>query len=551
MKQPLVRGRLRLPAVLVAELVAVTMATLLVIAGCALPLAILIGALLGMVWCVLTVAGLPLWQWVWLGLRWMGHRERRLLAIDKRAQPKNQEHLNTQGDGYEASPIGWSVKRRIGAAVLCAPVDVTVDGTAAGVVVDGHTVVTMISVWGTPYVPTLLHPRRAETPNTLPISIIAEQMQRHGLAVEIDVICEGRRTARDNYADLYQTFLGGRPAAGQRTTTLLIRLDTRAADTISGLLWRRDSLAAAIAATRRIARVLNQTGCRAKVLTGAQIREVTTASLGGRDGLTATYRDQWARLHTGKGYVTSYFFSSEDVGADQLDDVWSYPADHTALIVALRRHHSGVRASAMVRLRTVQPLISSPALTLNRLAGRQWDAIALTLPGHARLQLPSTPVTAELDRAIVIGSSGVLIGKFRDAMLLMPLSDPAAPTRIALRVDNDKAVRQLIRRAAAVGEQVAVYDSLGRWTMTAGSARIWITRDLGAQPPRPPTLVIHNGRVNPYPGARTSVAVGADGATSNPDIVIEQSGDRISLRTQRFHTHLDAITFRNEESYLR
>nr|VTP02291.1 ESX-1 secretion system protein EccE1 [Mycobacterium riyadhense] len=437
-----------------------------------------------------------------------------------------------------------------GATALCAPVAVTVDGTTAGAVIDGHTVATAIAVWGTPYVPTLLHPHRAETPNTLPISVVAEQMQRHGLAVDVDVICEGRRTARDNYAELYQTFLGGRPAAGQRSTTLLVRLDTRAADTVSGLLWRRDSVSAALAATCRIARALNQAGCRAQVLTGAQIREATLASLGGRDGLTANYRDQWTRLYTGKGYVTSYFFSPADVAAATLDDVWSYPADHTTLIVALRRAHSAVCASAMVRFRTVQPLASSPALILNRLTGRQWDALAQTLPGRARLRLPSAPLGADLDRAVVIGSSGVLLGKFKDAMFLMPLSDPAAPTRIALRVDNDKAVRQLIRRAAAVGEQVAVYDASGHWTMTAGSARIWTSRDPNAQPPRPPTVVVHNGRTNPYPGARTSVAVGGtDIGTS--DILIEQVKDRIHLQTHRFQTRLDAITFRNEESYLR
>ncbi len=551
MKQPLVRGRLRLPAVLAAEVVAVATAITLVIAGCGLPLAIAVGAVLGTVWCVLTVAGLTVWQWVRLGLRWMRYRQRRLVVMDQRAQPKNQEHPDHKAGHHEPSPTGRAAKRETGAAALCAPADVTIDGTTAGVVIDRHTVATMISVWGTPYVPTLLHPHRAETPNTLPISVVAKQMHRHGLAVDVDVICEGRRTARDNYADLYQTFLGGRPAAGQRTTTLLVRLDTRAADTVSGLLWRRDSAAAAVAASRRIARALNQTGCRAQVLTAAQIREATITSLGGRDGLTATYRDQWTRLHTGKGYVTSYFFSGDDVAAGELDDVWSYPAEHTALIVGLRRHHSGVRASATVRLRTVQPLASSPALMLNRFTGRQWDAIALTLPGSARLQLPSTPVSADLDQAVVIGSSGVLLGKFKDAMLLMPLSDPAAPTRVALRVDSDKAVRQLIRRAAAAGEQVAVYDSSGRWTMAAGSARIWTTRDLDAQPPRPPTLVIHNGRANPYPGARTCVAVGVEDTTSTPDIVIEQSGDRITLKTQRFHTRLDAVTFRNEEAYLR
>jgi hypothetical protein len=46
----------------------------------------------------------------------------------------------------------------------------------------------------------------------------------------------------------------------------------------------------------------------------------------------------------------------------------------------------------------------------------------------------------------------VMIGRIGDALLLMPLSDPAGPTRIAMSTDGDVAVRQLIRRAAVAGE---------------------------------------------------------------------------------------------------
>lgn len=235
----------------------------------------------------------------------------------------------------------------------------------------------------------------------------------------------------------------------------------------------------------------------------------------------------------------------------QLDDVWAYQSDHTTLVIALRSDPAGVRASALVRLTTVQPLASSPRLVLNPMAGRQWEALALTLPGCRRLRLPSTPVTTELNTAVVAGASGVLLGELRDAMLLMPISDPAAPTRIALHADDDQAVKRLIRRAAAAGEQVAVYDPTGRWTMTSASPRIWTTRDVTAQPPRPPTMVVHNGRVNNYPPARTSITVGDVPASAAPDIRIEQRGERITVKTQRFRTTLRSVTFRNEDAYLR
>ena len=87
-----------------------------------------------------------------------------------------------------------------------------------------------------------------------------------------------------------------------------------------------------------------------------------------------------------------------------------------------------MRASAMVRLTTVQPLAAAPTLALDALPGRA-EALALT-PCTVRRDssLPSAPVTADLDAAVVPGASGVLLGEFRNAMFLMPISDPAALT---------------------------------------------------------------------------------------------------------------------------
>ena len=513
MRQPLLGVRKGLGTVIAAEVTAVAVAVLLLVAGTPVWPALAAGVFVAVLGLVVTFSGLALWQWIGLAWRWLRHRRRK----------------SSLADGG----------------------DVEVDGAPVGVIIDRHTVITMVAVWGKQYIPTLLHARHAETPNTVPLTVIAEQMRRFGLAVDVDVVCEGRRTGTDAYAGLYATFLGARPAAGKRSTTLVLRLDTRAADTTTGLLWRRNTAEAAAAVTARMVRALRQSGCRARVLTAAQMHEAAVASLGGPEDATQVYRDEWSTLHRpGRGYVTSYYLSAEDVRALQIDEVWSYPAEHTTLVVALRRHGAQVRASAVVRLRTGQPLTSAPALVLNRFTGRQWDALTLTLPGRARLSgLPSAPVDADLNAAVVVGPSGVMIGKLGDGLLLMPLSDPSGPTRIAMRTDDDGAVRRLIRRAAAAGELVAVYDSTGRWTMRSASSHIWSSRDLTAQPPRPPTLVVHNGNSDPYPGAWVSVAVNGDGI-GDPDIVIEQRGDRIQLVTKRFNTVVDAVSFRNEQPFL-
>jgi hypothetical protein len=97
MKQTLVRARLGLLAVVAAELVALAAAIAMVLAGSALPAAITVGVLVGLSCCIVTVAGLTPWQWAWLGVRWMSHRERRLAVADNRAQPKNREDADVHG----------------------------------------------------------------------------------------------------------------------------------------------------------------------------------------------------------------------------------------------------------------------------------------------------------------------------------------------------------------------------------------------------------------------------------------------------------------------
>jgi type VII secretion protein EccE len=513
MKQPVVSVRARVRQVVGAELVAVLVALGLVTFGIGLWVAVGVGAAAAVLGCVLAVGGAPVWQWLARFAVWLRHRRRRI----------------------EVGEFS----------------DAEVDGTTLGVLIDRHTVVTMVSVWGKPYMPTLVKPQHTETPNTLPVSVIAAVMRQAGLGVDVDVVCEGRRTSTDSYAAVYSSYLGSRPAVGQRSTTLVVRLDTRAADTTAGLMWRRNTVAAAAAATQRIVKELRQANCRAEILKAGQMREATAATVGGPDILAATYGDRWTALHQpGHGFCTTYFFSAGDVTARVLENVWSYDAEHTTLVVALRRKPSGIRASALVRYVTVQPIRTAPSPMLNRFTGRQWDALAATVPGANRLTgLPSTPVTDDLDGAVGVGPSGVLVGGVRDAMVLMPLSDPAHPTRVAINTESDVVVRRLIRRAAAAGEMVAVYDQTGRWEMTSASSRIWATRNMAAQPPRPPTMVVHNGRVNPYPGAWISVAVGPSGAY-DPDVTIDQRGNNIRLITKRFSVALDAVTFRSEQPYL-
>lgn len=431
-------------------------------------------------------------------------------------------------------------------------VDVDSDGHPLGVCIDEHTLVTMISAWGKPYIPTLLRPQGSETPNTLPLSVIAGQMQRFDLGVDVDVIAQGRRTASDSYGQFYAQLLADRPAAGQRSTILVIRMDTRSPDTTAGLMWRTDTAAAVAAVTRRITRALRQSGCRAEPMTATDMRQAVLDMHGGsKEDIESTYREGWNDLTHRGTHVTSYYYSAEDLTPERLDDVWAVASEHTLLALHLRRSKDGITVSATVRFTTAQPLLTPPAIILNRYTGRQWWAMSALLPGADRINgMPARTLTAEMDTAVAIGSSGVMLGKVDDAFMLMPLRDPAGPTRIVIDSDDDLAVRQLIRRASASGEFVAVYDPRRRWAMAAASSRIWNSPDLRAQPPRPPTVVVHNGSSNPYPGALVSISVGAGPRSIEPDVRITQRKGRIRIETERFTARLDAVTFRNEQTFL-
>lgn len=452
------------------------------------------------------------------------------------------------------------------------PIDVQDRDGVVGVLIDGTTLITMVSVWGRAHMPTRLRPQGADTPNLVPIQVISQEMQRYGLGVDVDVISDGARTSGDSYAAQYDKSIGTRSAAGQRSNTLVIRMDIDDPDTTPGLVWRSTTAAAMVAATRRIAIAVERAGCRVKILDAQGFQQAALDTVGGLPDGAAPIERGWSELRQpGRGYLTSFYFSAEDIEAEKLDEVWSFVADaarpvtHTTLVVALRRHERQVRASAMVRVTSTQPLPTAPAPYMNRATGWQWEALQATIPGAQRLVgLPNTPVTADLDKAIVVGPSGIPIGGVgRDGLLLMPLSDPAAPTQIAVYTDSDVSVRQLIRRAAAAGDRVAVYDAAGRWTMTAASSHIWSTQDHSAQPPWPPTLVVHNGQGNPYPGAWSSMVVSGPRSSlrnrkpgTSPDrvrradIEIEINPDHVRVRTRRFESMLTPVAFRSEQTYL-
>ena len=113
--------------------------------------------------------------------------------------------------------------------------------------------------------------------------------------------------------------------------------------------------------------------------------------------------------------------------------------------------------SALVRVNEPQAPTRPPTLYLNPLPGYQGPAATRSAPLPRRFDaMPARPLdAAPLD--LPVGSSGVLVGTTqRGDLLLLSLTDPDQATRIALHTGMPYAC-QLLVRAAAVGERIAIY----------------------------------------------------------------------------------------------
>jgi type VII secretion protein EccE len=226
-----VRLRLRKRSVVAAELTAAALALLLIVCQVGVGVAIGVGVVLAAVVCLVEVRDLTAWQWALRLGRWLRRRTHRIEIALKAAAPEQLADADGPAPSAPDEQRGGAGEQRRAEARTDGFTDVHVDGDRTGVLIDGHTVVTMVALWGRPYMPTLLKPDSAQTPNTVPLSVIAAEMNCAGLGVDVDIVAEGRRTSSDSYSEAFAAFLRRRAVVGQRTATMVVRLDTHAADT--------------------------------------------------------------------------------------------------------------------------------------------------------------------------------------------------------------------------------------------------------------------------------------------------------------------------------
>jgi type VII secretion protein EccE len=502
--------------------------------------------------------------------------------------------------GWMGAAVRWRAQRRR-AVPVAAATDIPHGSIVCGVRSDEHEAITMIAVAGQPYEPTLLRGSSVSlSTNVLPIDLLSGLLdQPGGLHLRgIDIVSAGHRVRRaSGYPPLYSTLLADRPAAGQRSTYLIVRLDITGS--AAALSYRASIGAAAAAATERIINTLLQEGIRATALSADELDDalaelgagllsaptrpvdpddrpadtgLTASEVPGAPRTPAAAEIGWRSVNTRQGYLTTYYFSPEDIGTVALNQMWSLRSDTVVQTISIwraRNTESGgggpVLVSAMVRTCDPQRPPQPPTLHLNTLPGDQFAATLHPTPA-ARPQLEFA--AGRLDEVaalqVPVGPTGIRVGAalhddrdaepptHRDDLVMWALTDPLRASRIT--VDASEAyVRQLLIRAAAVGERIAIYSQQpARWaSLTQPNIAV-------AERRHPlqfiPTIVVNDRPATPQSAGLSSTIItlgGGDPGADDPDLqILQTSESTVRFVTATRSLDLAIVWFRQEQAWM-
>ncbi|WP_245717731.1 type VII secretion protein EccE [Nocardia jejuensis] len=410
---------------------------------------------------------------------------------------------------------------------------------------------------------------RVRSSHLLPLPELAKALSRHDIRLAgIDIVSHGFRSRSGTPAGaIYDSLLGPLPATAHRTVWLAIAFDplrypdaaARRGGGIDG------SCRAVTVATQRIVRMLADSDCAARILTAPEIRQAALQVTAGVDPGDLTQRWRYTELNNSVNIGAAV--DPRQLGPELLAHLWVPASRGTTVAVRLRPGHSTgtVRVGAAWRL-TVRELpeevVQHHMISMN---GRHREGLLAHLP-FAVPGLDDTVPTAE--RAIAdLGTlhlpsagCGQLLGSDEDGngVAIRLVGQGISSVYVAGEL---YLAQQLVFRALAVGERILIRtDRPQSWetlvTTIGNPERLTVAAETH-QPDTDFTAAVVDGVLAPAPHAGvTTIYLTGDPLGwpgTRPDLSIHQpraQGTRITLRTGATQVPLTLVTIPREATYI-
>lgn len=342
------------------------------------------------------------------------------------------------------------------------------DGSLIGLRRDGRRLVTLIKIEPDPNLLTVLDPAKAVSGATLDLRTLAEGLQCFDTPIHsMDVLVTGSRNRGHGKAvAVYEAVLGPLPAIAHRTTYVVVRLDPmRCADAVRRRGGPQCDAAERVAATaaQRVANRLSVAGLRTRILSSAELDDVTDS------GADLTRIDQieedWSTCRIGTLRLQTFAMGRDLFCEKGLASLWTSHHNMTTVCVSIRTEHpEGLAVRGMVRF--VDRGSRRPRLPgLIDLPGRQYAAMLCTLPiPDVGRGLPGwlygTSGEAVDDLTLPTAGCGQVIGADENGRAVAAWLFGPGISHVEMHLPLHFA-QQMVLRALAVGARIRVHTRRG------------------------------------------------------------------------------------------
>lgn len=438
-----------------------------------------------------------------------------------------------------------------------------------GLRMDGSSLVSVVEIAPPRDYLTRIGRQSFDASHLLPTAALVECLHQHDISLSgIDIVSHGYRAASGTPAtEVYERLIGPLPATATRSVWLALRFD--ALEGSAAVARRgggeRGAGRAITVASNRVIRVLDAAGCKARILTAAEIASSTAQVTRGTasDDITETWRSTPLPGVANIGYGVEPNF----ITTATLARVWAVATVGTSVTIRLRP--STGRGEAMVsatcRFTTRNSPTSAPVPGLVSLRGRQRDGLLTNLPTALtaldRIAPERRMNSRTLDAlALPLAGCGQLIGSDSSGHgVTARISGPGVNTVCV--AGELYLAQQLIFRAIATGARVLVHtDRPENWTPLIDSMgvpdRLRVS-GRGSGPESAFNTVVFDG-VEGLPPRAGVTAIYVFGHPRQwpriePEISIVQPfavGDQITVKTGRTHVDLTLVTIAPETSFI-